>query len=682
MNFRRVITALAVLALFAGLASAQIIVPQNVNCTASATSTPSIRSEGNAERVGDILLICSGGPTPTIGSAADRVTITVDLGVPVTSAGGAGAASEALIVIDEPGTVSNANAALLGITGYGPNATFSVGPQVSYSVCTTGACTAVVNNTANTGGGQTTGYWIMTAATGAVTLANPPTPLPAANAYQGTNGAAATAPTKVTFTGVPLVPPVASNVVRYYRITNLRVNPGTASAITATISVTAGTTNLATLAITGAPTVATVASGLTTSMSSVAGVSLCTSTQLAPGAGQAKANVALLSFKENFSTAFKTRMLPLSNAAGSALANGTAGTDLMNVVTGSYAVGTATVANFSETGLVPVTGYGQAAFGTRFKAVFTGLDANATYYVSAYPVIDFNNEVTAPTLGPGDQSAVSYAVVQNKGTGSTAPGTVETDAYTTSTAAVTLTNASFGAGVRVVPVYRSATGTGEVVWEVTNTQGGVNETMLFALYAVYNTLTPPTVGNTATVRLGFAPQSASSGTASTIIPRFNAPSAAAANFFNVLPCQTVLMFPYVTNVSGYETGMAISNTSKDPFGTPTSSGACSVYFYGANQPAGAMAFTDPANGNSTIAAGAMIANTATNLLNPTGTTTPIVNFNGYAIAVCNFQFAHGFAFVQNRLQTLGMGYLPLVLDTTIAASSSRGQTLVGEGLRP
>ena len=38
------------------------------------------------------------------------------------------------------------------------------------------------------------------------------------------------------------------------------------------------------------------------------------------------------------------------------------------------------------------------------------------------------------------------------------------------------------------------------------------------------------------------------------------------------------------------------------------------------------------------------------------------NFQGYAFAVCNFQFAHGFAFISDLgARNLAMGYLALII---------------------
>jgi hypothetical protein len=42
--------------------------------------------------------------------------------------------------------------------------------------------------------------------------------------------------------------------------------------------------------------------------------------------------------------------------------------------------------------------------------------------------------------------------------------------------------------------------------------------------------------------------------------------------------------------------------------------------------------------------------------------TAVPGFNGYMIAVCNFQYAHGFAFVSDvGARNLAMGYLALVI---------------------
>src|ERR1035438_1395124 len=83
MNFRRWITALAVLALFAGFASAQIA---NSNastgpftCNASVAVPPVLRAEGLTELVGDIVLTCQGGAVvpPGTNLALNTANVTV-----------------------------------------------------------------------------------------------------------------------------------------------------------------------------------------------------------------------------------------------------------------------------------------------------------------------------------------------------------------------------------------------------------------------------------------------------------------------------------------------------------------------------------------------------------------------------------------------------------------------------
>ena len=80
VDFRRCITALAVLALFAGLAAAQVgPTGQPLSCTTNVAVTPQLRGEGFTEQTGDITLTCTGGSTLAPGVAIPQVNITVFL---------------------------------------------------------------------------------------------------------------------------------------------------------------------------------------------------------------------------------------------------------------------------------------------------------------------------------------------------------------------------------------------------------------------------------------------------------------------------------------------------------------------------------------------------------------------------------------------------------------------------
>jgi RHS repeat-associated protein len=143
----------------------------------------------------------------------------------------------------------------------------------------------------------------------------------------------------------------------------------------------------------------------------------------------------------------------------------------------------------------------------------------------------------------------------------------------------------------------------------------------------------PTIG-TATVNGSYAPISTASGAASSSlpVPRF-ADTTSATNSFQVYVAPTNLLFPFVTNQAGFDTGLAIANTSAVPFGTTPQTGACTLNFYGPTAPF----VTGPLNSNAAP------------------------GFQGYTIAVCNFQYAHGFAYISDiGARNLAMGYLALV----------------------
>jgi hypothetical protein len=127
--------------------------------------------------------------------------------------------------------------------------------------------------------------------------------------------------------------------------------------------------------------------------------------------------------------------------------------------------------------------------------------------------------------------------------------------------------------------------------------------------------------------------------------------------FTVNDCISILLFPWVANTAdgAYDTGFAISNTSLDPpvIGTEPQSGKVTMYFFrntGTNNPAPVVMSADLDGGRTT-----------------TGVLSNMVSgeFLGYAIAVCEFQYGHGFAFINNPSPGTGgafaQGYLGLSL---------------------
>ena len=75
-----------------------------VSCAFSSSTTPPVRAEGFTEIVGDVLLTCTRGTAGALGSAVPQVNLTVFFPIRVTSRLLPNGASEALLLLDEPGT--------------------------------------------------------------------------------------------------------------------------------------------------------------------------------------------------------------------------------------------------------------------------------------------------------------------------------------------------------------------------------------------------------------------------------------------------------------------------------------------------------------------------------------------------------------------------------------------------
>ena len=156
-----------------------------------------------------------------------------------------------------------------------------------------------------------------------------------------------------------------------------------------------------------------------------------------------------------------------------------------------------------------------------------------------------------------------------------------------------------------------------------------------------------------TVSADFAPlSSAAAAHVDAVIPRFVA-SGSAIEAIAVGECSTTLLFPFVTNQADYDTGIVISNTSQDTFGTTESAGSCEVSFHGSMLGGGA---APDSYTSDSIAAGEHLF---------VQLSSEAAGFQGYLMARCDFQFAHGAAFLTNGfgagVPTLGQGYLALVV---------------------
>lgn len=188
-----------------------------------------------------------------------------------------------------------------------------------------------------------------------------------------------------------------------------------------------------------------------------------------------------------------------------------------------------------------------------------------------------------------------------------------------------------------------------------------------------------TVGDSGSIQVGLSGTNADFGTAgvaaqlyppalpSTNRPRYNDPlHPGPLPFLQIGPCTTTLLFPWVTNQFGFDTGIVLANTSRDITNdahaiivsnpTPLEHGTCALY--GFPQGEGAELYeTLPKTGD--VSAG----DVTTTVL---GSDSVFRGFQGYIIARCNFQYGHGYAYVvNNNLGGQGSNYLALIIPDPV-----------------
>jgi hypothetical protein len=182
----------------------------------------------------------------------------------------------------------------------------------------------------------------------------------------------------------------------------------------------------------------------------------------------------------------------------------------------------------------------------------------------------------------------------------------------------------------------------------------------------------PAIGQS-TVAINFAPLSTTpTASSSAAIPRF-CQTRPASNIFSIATCSCNLLFPFVTNQAGFDTGIAIANTTQDPFGTSAQQGTVLLNYYGGTTGGGA---APAAQTSQTVPAGTELVWTLSNGGNLGIAATP--GFQGYIIATANFQYCHGFAFISDLgAQKLAEGYLAIQLD--VPGLNRTGQIGENEG---
>jgi hypothetical protein len=586
VDFRRMIPVLAVLAFLLGSAVTANAQPALSCVTAGGVNTP-VRAEGLTELVGDFIITCTGGTSTAFGAPIPTVNIQAFIsGTSITSR-----------LMASSSTLPQLSEALLLLDEPAPGAQYGCAVAPS---CYTPALPAL---------GTGSGSPLVAYGPGTLgTVGN------TRNVYQGLQ----TASNAITFLGIPIDPPGTSGQ-RIIRITNVRVNANAlgvsaVNQVPVPVYETITATPFNFLPVSGLATqaVGSVQRGLNFTLSTTN-----PSLQQCVSRGTSAGSITTLRYSELFATAFKRRMLTTSSSNPLAFNN-------QNDLTGQLQGTLNTESGFVNSALTlpaPTAPNGrfagEADWGTRLKAVFNNVPAGVSLFVDRVAIVGGDTAVMTAS-----ETATFAAVPAVAGT----PGG--------------------GASVQVSLVNNSGT----AVWEVLDSDETSLVTLGFRVWITY-TANPgansPALG-TATVNGSYAPTSTVTTATNNTIPRF-ADSSTPLNLFTIVPCVTNLLFPYVTTAAGFDTGLAISATATDPWGTSAQSGTCTLNYYGA---AGTLNTTTPV-----VTSGTTHARLASgDLSSITG------GWSGYMIAVCRFQYAHGFAFISDiGARNLAMGYLALVI---------------------
>jgi len=626
-DFRRSFIVLAALALLlgtAGIVSAQPA--QQFTCTANAATPPLVRGEGITELTGDLLLTCQGGTATAAGVTVPTANIQIFLNTAITSRLLSGPNDEALLMVDDPLVTASGQ-----IAAQSPCPMGTVCPMWGEGGLAAGSTS--YDGTAHTFGG--------------VTRTN-------RNVFFGQQVPGNSG--SIVWLGIPVDPPVTVRNTRVFRITNVRANASSLivagpnqqpTAITSTVSISPPTA-LPLNNFSAQLTVGFAAKGLLSSESSVVTFKQCTDVNSSGGtisisgsAPNGTGNAGSVTMSEGFAQAFKVRSLSTWDGATGTPGAAPGQTPQREAVPGAVQPTAIETGFYSPVAVDPVAGL--ADFGTRLKVVFNNVPTGAHVYV---PVILTTGLGTGLTSFLGSASFTSTqtnpllatALAPYNGHLTLNLITSESGSYTAATGTAGLSEVSITAG------------SGQAVYEVVTEDPASAESAVLAVTVAY-VANPgagsPAIGPVATANASFAPISndfvAELNTVP--VPRFVS-SSTAGNLFSIIACATHLLYPFVTNQAGYDTGVAIANTSQDPYGTSTQTGTCVVTPFGTPT---STAFTTPA----AVAPGTVWANLVS-IMFP--------GFQGYLIADCAFQYAHGFAFITKVGGVdLAEGYLALII---------------------
>ncbi|HEY4363314.1 MAG TPA: hypothetical protein VGN17_20270 [Bryobacteraceae bacterium] len=738
-DFRRWIYALAVVALLAGFTVPVSAQAPPFQCIANAGVPPIVRGEGYTELVGDLTLNCTGGvPTPA-GQAVPPVNFTVLLNTNITSRLLAvNLFNEALLIVDEPHSAVQPTRNILNCGNTGAPDTGFSGP---------GVCSIIsIGDPANTYNGNPNRSWSTTALADAAcgsagTLASNSYGCGRPNVFQGRTGSQQNANqfNSVTWLGVPLDPP-GTTTNRTLRFTNIRANANflgvsttfTTNYIQAQISVNGNTS----LSINNPQQiVAFVQKGLIAGVSKTNFTFLqCNSENPGPFATGFSATTITntggtpaYTFTEGFASSWKAKNIAMiTSQAGNGVFQNASNywqynqanpilyppDQNQNVPGAIYNTESGFEYPANATGVVDPAAPNNPPNGVGTTPVTSTANAlNSVYNTSVSGLPQGTNIQGAGIANQGTRLAIQLSSIP---TGSIVLvpqvvylsnitsqfGGISVGAIRSGVMVLTNTDAN-GAGSYSPPTtplstnYQAVPSNGLVVYEVLFADPFSIESAtvpLVVAYAANLAQNLPQPGVTAQAAGGFAPfystAAAQAPSSSLPIPRFTTQqtSFTPQDLFRISKCACNMLFPYVVSAGGYDTGIAISNTSLDPggsfgFGATPQSGVIQFWYYNS-----AATTAPPATQTSSSVPAGGVLTYVLSQNNPTwNLDNRAAGFVGYIIAQAQFQYCHAFAFIGalgggNALVNGGLseGYLGLILDNTGINCDPKGDS--GNGL--
>jgi hypothetical protein len=716
-DFRKWFLAFALVALLLGAGTANAQQQPNTqlafSCTANAGTPVIVRVEGITELVGDLVLQCTGGQPTLFGQPVATTNLRLTLNTNITSRLLGGGFIDALLLIDDPypGAVPTTAFTHPGTTDANVPSIFAA-PNIPPNSPTQALCAPNTSPVAVTPAGPPNCNFMR--GTGVANSFYGGAGSPYLQANQTNNVAPVQTSVSTVFEarqvsangvewdGIPIDPPGTTGI-RLVRLTNVRANAcqlGLSSTLIPTqivgfIGITGGqffTIN------NPQQTLAFINVGLITS---AIGNTAQQCNNLNVGGGGVGGNffagsatgiaVSSVNVREGFAQSFKRQQFtPQTTISGlGGVGNPGASGPLANAgifynTAPQNVPGLAynTESGFQPTGLTAGTqlngNLGTANFGTRILLRFANLGTGLRLVLPGVVALTIDNGATpANPLPPSAVGGWTGGYLVLLGT-SDLQGNVGVFTNGFSSAG-SFSNSSFFfssgpfKGPGAVAPFNNAfetvvtAGAAGAVYEVVNSDPSAIEQANIPMGVAFISNTgqnlPP--AGQGTVNASFAPLSTdATASGSDFIPRF-CDNSVARNAINIVVCQCNLLFPFVTQAAGFDTGIAIANTTTDPFGTTPQTGPVAFFFYGQTTGGGALPAALAAQKTTgNVPSGQVLTYTTFGGAGAFAAgLQPVPGFTGYLITQANFQFCHGFAFISDLgAQKLAEGYLAIQLD--------------------